>query len=59
MMNSDQSQKVSMSEQFSASIFLSSCVIPDESIFKQLEVINILDMNLTSTNALMLLLVVE
>ncbi|KAK4267115.1 hypothetical protein QN277_023943 [Acacia crassicarpa] len=38
MMNSDQSQKVSMFEQYDTSVFLLSCVIPDESILKQLEV---------------------
>ncbi|KAF7824639.1 putative vacuolar protein sorting-associated protein 13A isoform A [Senna tora] len=44
LMNSDQSQKVSMFEQFTASIFLSSCVIPDESILKQLEAFAIIEL---------------
>ncbi|KAK7274520.1 hypothetical protein RIF29_15613 [Crotalaria pallida] len=38
IINSDQSQKVSILENFNASFFLAFCVIPDESILKQLEV---------------------
>ncbi|KAK7315042.1 hypothetical protein VNO77_33574 [Canavalia gladiata] len=38
MMNFDQSQKVSVLEKFSTSFFLAFCIIPDESILKQLEV---------------------
>ncbi|XP_027186874.1 uncharacterized protein [Cicer arietinum] len=38
IVNSDQSQKLSILEKFSASLFMAFCVIPDESILKQLEV---------------------
>ncbi|KAI4331783.1 hypothetical protein L6164_016738 [Bauhinia variegata] len=38
MRNSNQSRRVNIFQKFCASIFLASCVIPDESIFKQLEV---------------------
>ncbi|KAG4977288.1 hypothetical protein JHK84_036989 [Glycine max] len=38
MVNSDQSQKVYILEKFSVSFFLALCMIPDESILKQLEV---------------------
>ncbi|TKY59210.1 putative vacuolar protein sorting-associated protein 13A [Spatholobus suberectus] len=38
MINSDQSQKVSILEKFSVSFFLAFCMIPDESMLKQLEV---------------------
>ncbi|XP_027357140.1 uncharacterized protein LOC113866515 [Abrus precatorius] len=37
MMNSDQLQKVSILEKFSTSFLLAFCVVPDESILKQLE----------------------
>ncbi|XP_058779187.1 uncharacterized protein LOC131653133 isoform X2 [Vicia villosa] len=38
ILNYDQSQKHSILEKFSASFFMALCVIPDESILKQLEV---------------------
>ncbi|XP_024632124.1 uncharacterized protein [Medicago truncatula] len=38
IVNSDQSQKISILEKFAASFFMAFCVIPDESILKQLEV---------------------
>nr|ABN08301.1 hypothetical protein MtrDRAFT_AC155889g30v2 [Medicago truncatula] len=37
IVNSDQSQKISILEKFAASFFMAFCVIPDESILKQLE----------------------
>lgn len=43
IVNSDQSQKISILEKFAASFFMAFCVIPDESILKQLEVISRLD----------------
>ncbi|XLS59714.1 hypothetical protein HN51_009469 [Arachis hypogaea] len=38
LIGSDQSEKVSILQKLSATFFLASCVIPDESILKQLEV---------------------
>nr|KYP76317.1 Putative vacuolar protein sorting-associated protein 13A [Cajanus cajan] len=38
MINSDQSQKVAILEKFGVSLLLAFCMIPDESILKQLEV---------------------
>ncbi|MCH81348.1 vacuolar protein sorting-associated protein, partial [Trifolium medium] len=38
IVNSDQSQKISILEKFCASFFMAFCLIPDESILKQLEV---------------------
>ncbi|CAJ1948628.1 unnamed protein product [Sphenostylis stenocarpa] len=38
MINSDQSKRISIVEKFSVSLFLAFCMIPDESIPKQLEV---------------------
>lgn len=40
IVNSDQSLKLSILEKFSASFLFAVCVIPDESILKQLEVIS-------------------
>jgi hypothetical protein len=43
IVNSDQSQKISILEKFCASFFMAFCLIPDESILKQIEVISRLD----------------
>lgn len=45
LMKCDQSQMITILEKFSCSTFLAFCVIPDESILNQMEVINIFDTN--------------